>query len=133
MNFNTHLFDETVVLRKNLKKNESMNNNIRNGNVVIQKKQVYKNENIKAIDEYNDAGRHNTVELSLSKIISKARLAKGLSQKDLAQKINQKPSIIIEYESGKAIPNPKILGMMERHLGVKLRGKKALLGTPLGK
>ena len=46
-----------------------------------------------------------------------------LSQKDLAQKVNEKPSVIQDYESGKAIPNPQILGKLERALQVKLRGK----------
>ncbi|KAI0317297.1 hypothetical protein OF83DRAFT_1172114 [Amylostereum chailletii] len=45
-----------------------------------------------------------------------------LSQKDVAQKINEKPTILQDYESGKAIPNPQILGKLERVLGVKLRG-----------
>jgi putative transcription factor len=45
-----------------------------------------------------------------------------LSQKDVAQKINEKPSVIQDYESGKAIPNPQVLSKLERVLGVKLRG-----------
>jgi putative transcription factor len=55
--------------------------------------------------------------------IQDARLALKFSQKDLAEKINEKTSVIQDYESGKAIPNPQILGKLERHLGVKLRGK----------
>lgn len=47
----------------------------------------------------------------------------GLSQKDLATKCNEKPSIISEYEQGKAIPNQQVLGKMERALGIKLRGQ----------
>ena len=47
---------------------------------------------------------------------------KKLSQKDVAQKINEKPSVIQDYESSKATPNPQILGKLERVLGVKLRG-----------
>ena len=50
-------------------------------------------------------------------------MEKELSQKDLAQKVNEKPSVIQDYESGKAIPNPQILGKLERVLGVKLRGQ----------
>ena len=42
----------------------------------------------------------------------------------LYQMINEKPQIIQEYESGKAIPNQQIIGKLERALGVKLRGKK---------
>lgn len=47
---------------------------------------------------------------------------KQFTQKDLAQKVNEKPSVIQDYESGKAIPNAQILSKMERILGVKLRG-----------
>jgi putative transcription factor len=51
-----------------------------------------------------------------------ARLELKLSQKDLAAKVNEKVSVLQDYESGKAIPNPQILGKLERALGVKLRG-----------
>lgn len=40
------------------------------------------------------------------------------------QLINEKPQIIQEYESGKAIPNQQIISKLERALGAKLRGKK---------
>lgn len=49
-------------------------------------------------------------------------MEKQFTQKDLAQKVNEKPSVIQDYESSKAIPNPQILGKLERTLGVKLRG-----------
>ena len=52
------------------------------------------------------------------------RLAKKLTQAQLAQQINEKPQIIQEYESGKAMPDQKIMSKMERILGVKLRGLK---------
>lgn len=42
----------------------------------------------------------------------------------LLQMINEKPQVIQEYESGKAIPNQQIIGKLERALGTKLRGKK---------
>lgn len=64
--------------------------------------------------------------------IQNGRAALQLSQKDLAQKINEKPSVLQDYESGRAIPNPQILGKMERVLKVKLRGTdigKALDGA----
>ena len=59
----------------------------------------------------------------LLKAIQTARMDLKLSQKDVAAKINEKPSILQDYESSKAIPNPQILGKLERVLGVKLRGK----------
>jgi ribosome-binding protein aMBF1 (putative translation factor) len=42
------------------------------------------------------------------------------------QACNEKPHIIQEYESGKAIPNPQVLSKMSRVLGVPLskRGPK---------
>jgi ribosome-binding protein aMBF1 (putative translation factor) len=40
------------------------------------------------------------------------------------QAINEKPSIINDYESGKAIPNPQILSKMSRILGVTLKKGK---------
>ena len=51
-----------------------------------------------------------------------ARMELKLSQKDVAAKINEKQSVLQDYEAGKAIPNPQILGKLERALGVKLRG-----------
>ena len=39
----------------------------------------------------------------------------------LLQAINEKPNVINEYESGKAIPNPQLLQKMSRVLGVTLK------------
>ncbi len=43
-----------------------------------------------------------------------------MTQKELATAINEKPQIVGEYESGKAVPNPQIISKLERALGVKL-------------
>jgi len=83
------------------------------------------------IAEHNDAGTIPTVSMDVSKAIQKGRTEKGMTQKDLAGKINEKPTLINDYESGKAIPNAQVLGKMERILGIKLRGKD--IGTPLRK
>lgn len=57
--------------------------------------------------------------------MSKARGEKTppMTQKDLATKVNEKPSVINDYESGRAVPNQQVLAKLERALGVKLRGK----------
>ncbi|ONM04923.1 Multiprotein-bridging factor 1a [Zea mays] len=60
----------------------------------------------------------------LKKNLMQARLDKKLTQAQLAQMINEKPQVIQEYESGKAIPNQQIISKLERALGTKLRGKK---------
>ena len=49
----------------------------------------------------------------MGKAIAQSRQEKGLTQKDLGTKINEKPQVIAEYESGKAIPNPAILAKLE--------------------
>jgi len=63
--------------------------------------------------------------------LQKARQAKGMQQKDLAQKLNVKPSIINDYESGKAIPQPGFIQQLNRCLGVtlpKIPKKKVVAG-----
>lgn len=78
-------------------------------------KAAYKLENETEVFE------HERVSTELKKQIQQARLAKKMTQVQLAQKINEKPQVINDYESGKAIPNPQILGKMSRILGVTLR------------
>lgn len=57
--------------------------------------------------------------------ITQARLARKLTQADLARLINERPQIIQEYESGRAIPNPAIMLKLDKALGTHLpRGKK---------
>ena len=68
------------------------------------------------------AAPHLIVTTSLMKAIQTARMELKLSQKDVAHKINEKWSVLQDYESGKAFPNPQILSKLERVLGVKLRG-----------
>lgn len=73
--------------------------------------------------------------MEFSKALQQARLAKGMTQKELAtvrvdtmerplplnmivlQKINEKPQVVNEYEAGKAIPNQQIIAKLERAVG----------------
>lgn len=79
---------------------------------------------LKKLEDSTEEFKHDTVNQNLSKAISTARLAKKLTQKELATLINEKPQIIQEYESGKAIPNPQILNKLDRALGIHLPRKK---------
>ncbi|KIM51537.1 hypothetical protein SCLCIDRAFT_18387 [Scleroderma citrinum Foug A] len=79
-------------------------------------------QRIAKLDRENEVAPPPKVNPSVGKAIQTARMEKNMTQKDLAQKTNEKPSVIQDYESGKAIPNPQILGKFERILGVKLRG-----------
>ncbi|KAI5474234.1 hypothetical protein MNV49_003864 [Pseudohyphozyma bogoriensis] len=92
---------------------------------------------IAKLDRDNEVAPPATVSMELGKAIQKARqnfkdstgAPKPMSQGDLAKAINQKSTVIQDYENMKATPNPQILGQMERILKVKLRG--AGIGQPL--
>mmetsp|Transcript_16908 Transcript_16908/g.41188 ORF Transcript_16908/g.41188 Transcript_16908/m.41188 type:complete len:110 (-) Transcript_16908:251-580(-) len=72
------------------------------------------------LEEATDVGKIAKVDKSLSKAIMQARMAKKMTQKDLATAINEKPQVVAQYESGKAVPNPQVISKLERKLGVKL-------------
>ncbi|KAL1130997.1 hypothetical protein AAG570_012236 [Ranatra chinensis] len=89
-----------------------------------QNKQHISSKNTAKLDRETEELRHETIPLGLGKLIQQTRQARGMSQKDLATKINEKPQVINDYEAGRGIPNQAIIGKMERVLGVKLRGKE---------
>ena len=63
---------------------------------------------------------HAKVSLDFKISLQKARLAKNMSQTDLARAICEVPKVVNEYESGKAIPNQAIVHKMNKVLGVRL-------------
>lgn len=81
------------------------------------------------IDRDDNVAPPSKVAPTVGRAIRDGRNAKNLTQKDLATAINEKPQVVNDYESGRAVPNQQILGKMERKLGIKLRGKD--IGTPL--
>ena len=86
--------------------------------------------NTAKLDAESEELKHDKVSMAVGQLIQKGRQAKGWSQKELATKICEKPQVINEYESSKAVnPNQAILGKMERALEIKLRGKDK--GAPL--
>jgi putative transcription factor len=64
----------------------------------------------------------NKVSMSTRQAIAQGRQAKNLTQKELAHSLNVKPSIIQDYENGKAIPNSQFLSRMEKILDTKING-----------
>ncbi|CAB4318828.1 unnamed protein product [Prunus armeniaca] len=78
---------------------------------------------VKKLEEGTEPAALDRVSTDVRQAIQKARLAKKLSQADLAKRINERPQVVQEYENGKAVPNQAVLSKMERVLEVKLRGK----------
>ena len=120
------LFDQVVVLRNKKAAKEAEKNQIRNGNCKIRERVgncelADKNRKLEAEEE---AKKHKTVTREQGLMIQNTRKAKGLTQKQLANEIGEKPDVIKQYESGKAIINNKIITKLERKLNIKLRNKK---------
>ncbi|KAK9813173.1 hypothetical protein WJX72_010086 [[Myrmecia] bisecta] len=75
------------------------------------------------LDRETEELHHDRVPTELKKRIQAARLDKKLTQAQVAQLVNEKPQVIQEYESGKAIPNPMVLSKLSKVLGVQLSAK----------
>jgi putative transcription factor len=77
------------------------------------------------LDENGENFRHAHVGHEFKLALQQARLAKKMSQQALATAINEKSTVINEYESGKAIPNGQVINKLNRALGVRLPKAKA--------
>ena len=70
--------------------------------------------------EETEIGTHKKIGKETGLTIQRARVSKKYTQKELANLINVSSDIISSYESGKAIPDHKIMQKLRRVLGVKL-------------
>eukprot|EP00878_Enallax_costatus_P021314 GHUV01022560.1.p1 GENE.GHUV01022560.1~~GHUV01022560.1.p1 ORF type:complete len:139 (+),score=38.14 GHUV01022560.1:94-510(+) len=136
MNMNGGQDWDTVVIRKKKPttsqlKDESAVNAARRAGVGIEtvKKvahtQTASGKAAHKLDAETEDFHHERVSTELKKQITQARTEKKLTQAQLGQLINEKPQIIQDYESGKAIPNPQVLSKLSRVLGVTLRKNPA--------
>lgn len=79
-------------------------------------------DNLRKITEMEGAQQISTISKTVALKISQTRTQLGWTQKQLAMKINEPQFVIADYESGKAIPSNQILGKLEKHLKIRLRG-----------
>ncbi len=70
---------------------------------------------------FSSLSKDDYVGLTIGKKISQARVAKKLSQKQLAQQLNILPGVLQTYENGKALRNNSMLSKIEKALGTKVR------------
>ena len=97
---------------------------------VSSNKQTFSTKSATLLANESEEVGHQKLGVEMGKLIQKGRTEKGLTQKDLAAKINEKPNLIVEYELGRVVPNIHVMSKLERALGMKLRGPSA--GQPFG-
>lgn len=64
-------------------------------------KQHVPTKNSAKLDRETEELKHKVVDTNVARYIQQGRQAKGLSQKDLATKINEKQQIVTDYEAGR--------------------------------
>jgi putative transcription factor len=75
-----------------------------------------KYDNMKKLDEQVEKGelKHKKINIDLKIEFQKWRQSQGLTQKQVAQKLNVTPSIINNFETGKLNHDPKLVSKIKR-------------------
>ena len=73
-------------------------------------------------DVIESVGKEELVE-DFAARIRNARSSKGMTQKDLAMKINERQTVLSKIETGQMRPDDKVIRKLEKELEVKLREK----------
>ena len=76
--------------------------------------------NMRRLAEETDVPQVVTVGHEFAQAMMKGRMDLNLKQQELALRINEKLTVVKEYESGKAVPNPSVILKIERALNVHL-------------
>jgi putative transcription factor len=83
-----------------------------------------KSSAMRKLDDANEVVKPQRINPKIKERIVQARTANKMSQKDLAQRCQVLPTIVQQYENGKAKADVNVLRKMERALKVKLTGKE---------
>ena len=111
---NTQDFKQ-VILRKNNGSKPSGNGG--SGGVRVE---ITKQQKALLVDDDDNTPKVKYFGSENAKILQSARLAKQMSQQQLANSINEKPQVINAYENGgKVVPDNKILQKLRRVLNIK--------------
>ena len=76
-------------------------------------------------NEYQEEDHYELGSHTCAQSVSEARLKSGLTQNQLAQKVGEKNSTIVDIENASARYDPNIINAIEKALGCKIaRGRK---------
>jgi ribosome-binding protein aMBF1 (putative translation factor) len=128
-------WDEVTVLRKNtpLKSTDPKNKVVSTTRITPANSQKPPQLNARALDEETSSQPIEKVSLSIGQLVAKERIARKMTQRDLALKTNGKVTFadVQLIESGKAFKDNNKIVDIERALNVHLRGNHQ--GEPLFK
>ena len=122
---NDPLWDQMTIIKKKHVNKESITKAKREGNTTIKDK----NKNLDVIhkniklDQSTEVDKHKKISIEQSRLISKTRLEKKMTQAQLANLINEKKEIINKYECGQAIIDSKIINKINRALKINIKKK----------
>ena len=108
-----------VILTKKPEKSIS-NNTLRSGGFATRTKHNPNAQHLTKIAGETETFKIKKVSSSIGKEIQKGRLAKKMTQKQLAQAINVVPKVINEFESGKAVKNEGVKRKIANYLKIKI-------------
>ena len=77
------------------------------------------NEKKALLYDFEETGGLKRFGAGNAKIVQAGRLAKGLTQEQLANQINERKLVVNQYEQGNVVPDIKILAKLRRCLSVK--------------
>ena len=115
-------WDEVTIHGKSVKKEKEKEKYVKfmGQEIKLPKRSQYSGKTPEQKLDETELGTHKKVGKETGLTIQRARVAKKYTQKDLAGLINVSSDIISSYESGKAIPDHKIMQKLRRVLSVKL-------------
>ena len=122
---NDPLWDQMTIIKKKHVNKESITKATREGNTTIKDK----NKNLDVIhkniklDQSTEVDKHKKISIEQSRLISKTRLEKKMTQAQLANLINEKKEIINKYECGQAIIDNKIINKINKALKINIKKK----------
>ncbi len=94
--------------------------------VVFKKKKVDETkpkfvQGVRKVEQNRESFDHKTIPKNIADSIQKKRIEMGLTQAQLAQKINERPSVVNDIEGCRGVYNPTHINKILRALGLTLK------------